>query len=513
MKNLNILAYLVLSVFLFSSCEKEYLDTKPTSDTATSTIFETTDNAALAINGINKLMTVQLLGSQGFNGEGTIKMYYGNYPGNHFFLNLASWAVIINGDYHENISSIYDYYPWYYYYMIIGNANLVINYIDDAVGTDADKQFIKAQALTFRAYSFFMLSQLYCNRWSDSNNGATDGLVLRTDVSTGDLALSTLGQTYDQVYKDLDDAIALYTSSGKTRTKNYDPDKNVAYAVYARAALTKKDYAKAATMAVSARSGYPLMSNTDYKAGFYTPTSEWIWSSYGASDETLYFYSYFAYIAYNSSASAVRTYPKCISKELFNKIPATDVRKSLFLDPTGYTYTASTGLASATLKARAFALFPNLYSTASAYAYMQFKIGAADLPGVGNLNHFRSSEMYLIEAEAKFYTSKETEAQQLLIALNKDSGRDPSYTCTKTGTDLLEEIKTYRAVELWGEGFDWFDLKRWGDSIKRTSYLDGGNFISTLAVTYGPTEKNNWVWKIPEKETDYNKALSGVIAE
>ena len=146
-------------------------------------------------------------------------------------------------------------------------------------------------------------------------------------------------------------------------------------------------------------------------------------------------------------------------------------------------------------------------------AYMQFKIGAADLPGVGNLNHFRSSEMYLIEAEAKFYTSKETEAQQLLIALNKDSGRDPSYTCTKTGTDLLEEIKTYRAVELWGEGFDWFDLKRWGDSIKRTSYLDGGNFISTLAVTYGPTEKNNWVWKIPEKETDYNKALSGVIAE
>ncbi|HZK97326.1 MAG TPA: RagB/SusD family nutrient uptake outer membrane protein [Prolixibacteraceae bacterium] len=507
MKNLIILACLFVGVYSLSSCSKDYLDTKPTAETATNTIFETTDNAALAINGINKLMTMQYLGSQGFNGEGTIKMYYGNYPGNNFFVNLASWSVIINSDYHENISSIYLYYPWYYYYMIIGNANSITENIDNAKGIEADKQFIKAQALTFRAYSFLMLSQLYCKRWSDSNGGASQGLVLRTDISTGDQALSTLKETYDQIYKDLDDAIALYTSSGKTRSKNYDPDKNVAYAVYARAALTRQDYTKAAAMAVSARTGYPLMNNTEYKAGFYSPNKEWIWSSYGASDETLYFFSYFSYIAYNSSASAVRTYPKCISKELFTKIPATDVRRSLFLDPTGYTYTTSTGVASSALKARAFTLFPNLYSTASAYAYMQFKIGAADLPGVGNLNHFRSSEMYLIEAEAKYFTSDETGAQQALIALNKDSGRDPSYTNIKTGASLLSEIKTYREIELWGEGFDWFDLKRWGDNVSRANYANGGNFITTLDVNYGPAEKNNWVWKIPEKETDYNKLI------
>jgi len=513
MKNLNILACLLVSLFLWSSCSEDYLDTKPTADTATSTIFETTDNAALAINGINKLMTRQLLETQGFNGEGTIKMYYGNYPGNHFLYNLAGWAPIINGDFHENISSIYDYYPWYYYYMIIGNANFIIANIDNAKGTDADKQFIKAQALTFRAYSFTMLSQLYCKRWSDSNNGASEGLVLRTDISTGDQPLSTLKEVYEQIYSDLDEAISLYTSSGKSRTKNYDPDKNVAYAIYARAAITRQDYTTAGTMSVNARTGYPLMNNTAYKAGFYSPTQEWIWSSYGASDETLYFYSYFAYIAYNSSASQVRTYPRCISKELFNKIPETDIRKGLFLDPTGYTFTATTGLAGKDLKARAFALYPKMYSTATAYAYMQFKIAAEDLPGVGNLNHFRSSEMYLIEAEAKYFTSDETAAQQALIALTKDSGRDPSYTCTKTGTDLLNEIKTYRAIELWGEGFDWFDLKRWGDSVSRKSYANGGNFLSTLDVTYGPTEKNNWVWKIPEKETDYNKAIGGALAE
>jgi hypothetical protein len=63
-----------------TSCSEEYLDTAPTSETATTTIFETAANAKLAINGINKLMTRQYLSSQGFNGEGTIKMYYGNYP-------------------------------------------------------------------------------------------------------------------------------------------------------------------------------------------------------------------------------------------------------------------------------------------------------------------------------------------------------------------------------------------------------------------------------------------------
>lgn len=498
---------LIVGVVLLASCAKDYLDTKPTSSTATPTIFETTQNAALAINGINKLMTSQYLSRQGMNGEGTIKMWYGNYPGNHFYVNLPGWSSIINGLYHENTSSVYLYYPWYYYYMIIGNANTIIHNIDNAEGLEAEREFIKAQALTFRAYSYLMLSQIYCVRWVDSNNGAADGLVLRVDESTGDMPLSTLGDVYGQIYDDLDDAIALYTSSGLTRSSNYDPDLNVAYAVYARAAITRQDYPTASTMAVNAREGYPLMSNEEYRAGFYTPTSEWIWSSYGAPDETLYYYSYHAYIAYNSNASNVRNYPKCMSRELYEKIPDTDIRKDLFLDPMDIDYDVTSGRGSTALKNYAVSLYPNLYSTARAYAYMQFKIAAEDLPGVGNLNHFRSSEMYLIEAEAKYFQNDPDGAQTALETLNRESGRDPEYSCDKTGEDLLEEIKTYRAIELWGEGFDWFDLKRWKDPIVRKTHDQGGSFLSTLAVTVQPNELNNWTWRIPLKETDYNDDL------
>ncbi|WP_316797852.1 RagB/SusD family nutrient uptake outer membrane protein [Pedobacter frigidisoli] len=504
---------LFLTIFsalaFLSSCKKEWLETEPTSSTSTATVFETTANAKLAINGLAKLMTTQYLSSQGFNGEGTIKMYYGNYPGNNFFVNLSGWATIINGTLNENVSSTYDYYPWYYYYMIIGNANAIANNIDAASGPYADKQFIKAQALTYRAYCYMMLAQLYGNRWSDSNNGSTPGLVLRTESTTGDMARSTLLETYNLIYSDLNQAISLYASSGKSRTTNYEVNANVAYAIYARAALNRQDYANAESYAVKARTGYALMSVADYKAGFSNATSEWIWSSYGASDETLYYYSYFSYMAYNSSASAVRSTPKCISKELFDQIPATDIRKSLFLDPTGYSYTTSTGVAGTALKARAFVLYPNIYSTSTVYAYMQFKVAANDQPGVGNLNHFRSSEMYLIEAEAKYFQNKDAASiQNLLIELNKTSKRDESYTNTKTGAALLGEIKKYRAIELWGEGFDWFDMKRWGDSIVRKAYANGGNFITSLAITILPTDNNKWTWKIPLKETDNNHLVT-----
>jgi hypothetical protein len=513
MKTKFMLTALLAGALIVASCDKEYLDTTPTSSTDVSTLFKTTDEAKLAINGIAKLMSKQYLGSQGFNGEGTVKMYNGNYPGNHFTVNLPGWATIINGDYNTRLTSIYCYYPWYYYYRIIGNANTVIVNIEGAEGPEGEKQYIKAQALSYRAYAFTMLAQLYCLRWSDSNNGASLGLILRLDTGDEEMPRSTLAETYAQIYNDLTEAISLFKSSGIHRgdnlEENYVIDVEAAYAIYARAALNRQDYPKAVEMAALARTNYPLMNVADYKSGFASPTSEWIWSVWGSADETIYFYSYFAYIGYNSTASAVRTYPKCISKELFDKIPNTDIRKDLFLDLAdysnpGYNYSTTTGQAN-TAWQTAVRAEGKIASNANAYIYMQLKIKAEDQPGVGHLNIFRSSEMYLIEAEAKYFQSDISGAQQAMNALNRDSHRDDSYTCAKTGTALLEEIKTYRAFELWGEGFDWFDMKRWGDPIARKSFADGGSFISSLAVTIQPNEKNKWTWFIPSGEVDYNK--------
>ena len=502
-----------MTAAVLCGCSKDYLQTKPTASISANTIMETTENAAMAVNGLNKLMNRQLIGSQGYNGEGTIRLYFGDYPGESMYVaNLTGWANTINGEYHANATDTRTYYAWYYYYMIIGNANAVLEKIDDAEGSQADKDYIKAQALSYRAYAYMNLIQLYSVRWMDSNNGAAKGVVLRLDTSTDPMPLSTQGEVYDQIYKDLDDAIALFKSSGKDRKEAYEMGIDVTYAIYARTAITKQDYTKALEMAKLARKNYPLMSNADYLKGFCVENDEWIWYLYNCETETLYYYSYFAYIGFNAAAAQVRSYPKCINREIFEKIPATDLRKKLWLDPGTYKYTTSSGKASTDLQTYAHKYASETFgkdfaSNGTAFAYMQFKISTDGQPGIGQLNLFRASEMVLIEAEANYFLNKTAEAQNNLIELVKTSGRDPQYTCTQTGADLLKEIKFQRSVELWGEGFNWFDLKRWGDGLTRHAYADGGNFIASMAVSYGPHDKNEWTWVIPKKETDYNPLI------
>lgn len=196
------------------------------------------------------------------------------------------------------------------------------------------KRFVKASALTFRAYAFEKLVHYYCWRWQDSNNGASQGLVLRIDESTGGQGYATLAETYVQIYKDLDEAIALYNQSGMDRdaAQVWMPNVNVAHAVYARAAITKQDYTKALSEAKLARQNYPLMSNAEYQSGFCNPTSEWIFGCFGGSQENNWYWSYGTQFACNGYyASANNTGAGAIGRELINRIPDNDARKALFL--------------------------------------------------------------------------------------------------------------------------------------------------------------------------------------
>jgi hypothetical protein len=138
---------------------------------------------------------------------------------------------------------------------------------------------------------------------------------------------------------------------------------------------------------------------------------------------------------------------------------------------------------------------------------MQVKFTVDFMVGGGSFPLFRTAEMYYNEAEAEYHLGNEVTARQLIYDANKD--RDPSYTLsTKSGDDLLAEIKLYRRFDLWGEGYDWFDYKRWGESISRKHYNNGGNWHSTFAITYGPESRNAWTWMIPERETLYNGSVN-----
>ena len=530
---------LLAGMMLVSSCAGDYLDTAPTDSTGATDAVGTTANAMKALNGIAKIMTTQhsYFGG-GFAGENNIMIQYESYPSENYNYNYyaSGWSPIFNQEFHTRTNSIYDAYAWYYYYTIAGNANTILANIDNAEGTEAERNFVKASALTFRAYAFEKLVHYYCWRWQDSNNGASQGIVLRLDESTGGQGYATLAETYAQIYKDLDEAIMLFEQSGMDRNASqvWMPNINVAHAIYARAALTKQDYTKALTEAKLARQNYPLMSNAEYHAGFCNPTSEWIFGSFGSAQENNWYWSYGTQYACNGYyASTQQTGAGSIGRELINRIPNDDARKALFLTEDkfpGYNFNDSSAMdlgygilgmgddekkadalweeAAAYCQKMAVSGLEAPYQAGYMYLGGQLKFYVFDTPGVSYLPFIRSSEMVLVEAEANYFLNDETAARAALVELNATSGRNPEYTCDKSGEALWNEIMDYRELELWGEGFAWSDYKRWNRDIVRHSFAEGGNAHISVAKTIPASGVNKWTWDVPLNETDYNDELN-----
>lgn len=520
------------SATLLASCGSDYLETKPTASVSSTEAVATTDMAYMALNGIARCQTTQHYAySQGFAGENAIMRLYENLPSQNYNYNYyaSGWAPIHNQTFHNRTSTIYDGYAWYYYYQLIGQANRIIAHIDAATGSDEDKKFIKASALSFRAYSYEKLIHYYCYRWQDSNNGASQGVVLRLDESTGDAPFATLAETVAQIYKDCQEAITLFGESGIDRPASevWIPNVNVAHAVYARAALFSQDYQTAVDQAKLAKQGYPLMSNDSYAAGFCEPTSEWIMGSYGDDSENNFYWSYGTQGAcngYYATADGNPTGAGTIGHELISRIPNNDARKQNFLTEdkfpnldlskeSKYYYTFGIlGMmddniyeqADSIVKAHQAKGLTTPYQAGFYYLDANLKFYVKAQPGVGYVPFIRSSEMVLIEAEANYFLGKTAEAQAALVELNATSGRNPEYTCTKTGEELLSEIQDYRCLELWGEGFEWSDFKRWNKAVVRKSFEEGGNAHQSVAITINPEDGNKWTWGVPLNETDYN---------
>ena len=532
---------LLAGMMLVSSCAGDYLDTAPTDSTGATDAVGTTANAMKALNGIAKIMTTQhsYFGG-GFAGENNIMIQYESYPSENYNYNYyaSGWSPIFNQEYHTRTNSIYDAYARNYYNTIAGNANTILANIDNAEGTEAERNFVKASALTFRAYAFEKLVHYYCWRWQDSNNGASQGIVLRLDESTGGQGYATLAETYAQIYKDLDEAIMLFEQSGMDRNASqvWMPNINVAHAIYARAALTKQDYTKALTEAKLARQNYPLMSNAEYHAGFCNPTSEWIFGSFGSAQENNWYWSYgtqYACNGYYANAAGAANGAGSIGRELINRIPNNDARKALFLTEDkfpGYNFNDGSAMdlgygilgmgddekkadalweeAAAYCQKMAVSGLEAPYQAGYMYLGGQLKFYVFDTPGVSYLPFIRSSEMVLVEAEANYFLNDETAARAALVELNATSGRNPEYTCDKSGEALWNEIMDYRELELWGEGFAWSDYKRWNRDIVRHSFAEGGNAHISVAKTIPASGVNKWTWDVPLNETDYNDELN-----
>lgn len=473
---------LVFAGVLGAGCNKDYLQLDPPDSQTPASIFSTTKNAFAAINGIHRMMYVQWYATQALGGYSG-NMLYMEVLGEDFVMTAQAngWFVT---EYrwlgHRNDNSTISRFSYGFYYTIIGNANVIIENIDNAEGPEADKKLIKGQAYAYRAWAYFQMIQLFGERYDKTRANDGLGLSLVLATQTGAVPRNTVAEVYTQINIDIDQAITLL--NGIARPAKSHLNVNVAKGIKARIALTQQNWALAAQMAAEARQGFSLMSNTQYLEGFSNTTNpEWIWGIDHRDDQPTYFYSFYAYLG-DFSSTNTRGNPKAIFSTLYNQISATDVRKKLW-DPTG-----------------ADATFP-LVAGGTRMPYMTRKFMLAN-PGNsnGDLVFMRSAEMYLIEAEALARQGgQEVAARQALFTLAKQ--RDPNYVLsTNSGQALIDEIMIQRRVELWAEGFRFYDLKRLNMDLNR----NGGNHNNTIAQKMlEPAGTLNWQFLIPRAEIEY----------
>lgn len=138
-------------------------------------------------------------------------------------------------------------YYWSQTYTAIAHANQALDAIDAVENTDDDlKKSIKGEALVSRAYSHFLLANIFCQHYDVATAASDLGVPYITKPET-DLIVNyergTLLETYDKIEKDLIEGIALLSDNYYVGSGKYHFNKGAAYAFASRLYLFKKDYA------------------------------------------------------------------------------------------------------------------------------------------------------------------------------------------------------------------------------------------------------------------------------
>ena len=539
---------ILLVVVLFStfiSCNEDFLETTPTDAVTPAVALSSVEDMQKVLNGIHRTLFAQL--QTVFPGGSS------NRSGNHYWVplgdNLAGqlihsadannlgWRTEMQWNSHTVPTSLTNELLWYHRYNTILHANLIIEKIEEGtLPVTSDLKAVEGQAYTYRAYALLSLVQHYAKGYLIGNPATDAGVpIILTPQATGPRA--TVEEVYKQIEEDLDAAISAFSNA--TARPTGDPKHksqlniNVAHGLKARWALSKGDWATAASEAVLARQGYPLMSEADWKSGFNTNSlPEVIWGSNVIDTETTFFRSYF-YLASNTfNGSQIKSNPKIADKRLIDAVPNTDYRKEVFIIDAPNTNSSASNKEGG-LDNDGLPKDPNYINDLDGYnarraeinaeygitnsfnlhPYMHFKLRNKN-PGTtdpDDIIYMRSSEMYLIEAEAKAMLNDVTGAQNALKPLGEE--RDSAYDVTiyNTQESLMEHIKFQRGIELWGEGFGYTDKIRWDEGIDHGA--NGGSGASSVLyqnayVVDKPSLNNEWIFKIPQAEIDANPNIT-----
>jgi len=533
-----VLAVLALTI---TSCEEEFLDTSPTDAISAADALATAENMALIINGLHRGLYAQSQTILPGGNSARAGMHWWVPMGDALTggiihsanANNLGWRDEMQWINHTLETSLTVEILWYHMYNIISSSNAIINTVE-AGGIEPSERLneIVGQAYTYRGFAYMMLVQHFAKGYLIGSPASDPGvpILFSSDAPFTSAPRSTVQEVYDQVESDLNTAISFFENatprpSGGPDTKS-QLNIDVAYGLLARMALNTGQWQLAADAAATARQNYPIMGEDDWKSGFNTTAlPEVIWGSNVIDTETTFFRSYFYLMCNTFNGSQNRNNPKIADRRVVDAIPDTDYRKDVFLiDAPNTNFSAANGQGGfgndpnytdeAEFNAKRTE-YQDLYgwtSAHNAHPYMHVKMLQKNPGSIDpdDIIYMRSSEMYLIEAEARTMLGDIPGAQAALEPLGSE--RDSAYDVSiyNTQESLMEHIKFQRRVELWGEGFGYTDHIRWDEGIDHAA--DGGSGASEVLYQRAylidrPSVENDWIFKIPQRELDANPNL------
>ena len=523
---------LLLAVMVIGSvsCSDSFLETYPTDSVSPEDALSTPENMMVALNGVHREMYSQspLDGYEpGYAGESYIlplmELNAGDMlfsaDGNGWFLNHVKWNR------HTNPNSSDPKFIWMQYYHIIGSVNAIINGSEGMVESDLLNNVL-GQAYAYRAFCHHRLVSIYAKNPAYGNPSTDDGvpIMLKTEAPYEGQERATVEAVYAQCESDIQKAI-VYLADDASVSSNADNksniDLNIANGIAARIALTKGDWANAATYANAARQGYDLMSEKDFKSGFNSCTNpEYMWGAQIIDDQTNWYMSWFYYIGTNNNGSQNRGNPKKININLYSQIDANDFRQDMWLEKAPNVHSGWESDDNYDNSDDFWAAWEDIIETYDmtksfyTHPYMAVKFLNAD---GGTINpddvlYMRASEMYLIEAEALARQGgKDAAATTVISELGNARLREgaPAYNVAARGLSLLEEIKVMRRIELWGEGHRWLDLLRYDEALDLTgSGAEPTRYQKGFSQPKPSVKNQNWLYQIPIDEMNANPKMN-----
>lgn len=458
----------ILSLFmvlgLLGSCSK-FIDVEPTHSIDGDFYFNSLDDVEAALIGAY----AQMKSSNWFGDDTNPFLTLPDIISDNFretnvslanFTDHVNWSVVENDTRVANV--------WVAGYGVILRANIVLERVDQFAGEDQLRvNRIKAQAYAIRAMTHFDLMRYFVDNYD--RNATTPGIPY---VTTFDIQAKpgrgTVRESYDRIYEDVQMANSLFANidqpinpSGRAYI-----DEFVVKAFMARMSLYNHNYEDAITYATDIINNFPLADRSRYP-GIWTDANldEVIWSytfntiQDGRIGSTIYFVPNDR-LSFAVSADLQAEYDE-----------DNDIRFESFIDTVGT---------------------PDLFIK---YLAKTAQLGNPD--GVVNFKVFRTSEMYLIRAEAHIRKASPDEGAALADLNALRAARiDGFVNGSESGAALEAAIALERRKELLGEGHRFFDLKRTTRTINRFNCT--GNYCELLPGSRA------WTWPIPDGEMRAN---------